>query len=37
MLIVDLNQVMISNYMIQVGNHTNLEIDENLFRHMVLN
>lgn len=23
--------------MIQVGNHTNLEIDENLFRHMVLN
>lgn len=37
MIIVDLNQVMISNYMIQVGNHTNLEIDENLFRHMVLN
>lgn len=36
-IIVDLNQVMISNYMIQVGNHTNLEIDENLFRHMVLN
>jgi hypothetical protein len=37
MIIMDLNQVMISNYMIQVGNHTNLEIDENLFRHMVLN
>ena len=37
MIICDLNQVMISNYMIQVGNHTNLEIDENLFRHMVLN
>jgi len=37
MIIIDLNQVMISNYMIQVGNHTNLEIDENLFRHMVLN
>lgn len=37
MIIVDLNQVMISNYMIQVGNHTNLAIDENLFRHMVLN
>lgn len=36
-IIVDLNQVMISNYMIQVGNHTNLAIDENLFRHMVLN
>ena len=37
MLIIDLNQVMISNYMAQVGNHTNIAVDENLFRHMVLN
>lgn len=37
MIVVDLNQVMISNYMIQVGNHTNMQVDENLFRHMVLN
>lgn len=37
MIIVDLNQVMISNFMAQVGNHTNITIDENLFRHMVLN
>lgn len=28
---------MISNFMAQVGNHTNIDIDENLFRHMVLN
>lgn len=37
MIIVDLNQVMISNYMAQIGNHTNIAVDENLFRHMVLN
>lgn len=37
MIIVDLNQVMISNYMMQIGNHTNIAVDENLFRHMVLN
>lgn len=37
MIIVDLNQVMISNFMAQVGNHTNINIDEHLFRHMVLN
>ena len=37
MIIVDLNQVMISNFMAQVGNHTNINIDESLFRHMVLN
>lgn len=37
MIIVDLNQVMISNFMAQVGNHTNISIDEHLFRHMVLN
>ena len=37
MIILDISQVMISNYMAQVGNHTNIDIDENLFRHMVLN
>lgn len=37
MIIVDLNQVMISNFMSQIGNHTDTKIDEGLFRHMVLN
>lgn len=37
MIILDLNQVMISNYMMQIGNHTNIKVDEDLFRHMVLN
>ncbi len=37
MIIVDLNQVMISNFMAQVGTHTNIQIEEGLIRHMVLN
>jgi len=37
MIIVDLNQVMISNFMSQIGNHTNIEVDEDLLRHMILN
>ena len=37
MIIVDLSQVMISNLMVQLGNHTNAEIEEDLLRHMVLN
>lgn len=37
MIIIDFNQVMISNLMMQLGNHTNIPIDEGLFRHMVLN
>jgi len=37
MIIVDMNQVMISNFMMQIGNHKNLQIEENLVRHMVLN
>lgn len=37
MLLLDLNQVMISNIMNQIGNHTNAEIEEDLVRHMVLN
>jgi hypothetical protein len=37
MILVDLNQVMISNLMMQIGNHTNIEIEEGIVRHMVLN
>lgn len=37
MLIVDLSQVMISNLMVQLGNHTNTEVEEDLLRHMILN
>ena len=37
MIIVDLNQVMISNFMAQIGNHTNIAIEEDLLRHMILN
>lgn len=36
-MIVDLNQVMISNLMAQIGNHTNIQIEPDLVRHMVLN
>lgn len=37
MILVDLNQVMIANLMMQIGNHKNIEIEEDLVRHMVLN
>lgn len=37
MIILDLNQTMISNLMAQLGNHTNVEVKEDLLRHMVLN
>lgn len=37
MIIIDLNQIMISNIVVQMGNHTNLEIEEDLVRHMILN
>ena len=37
MILVDLNQVMISNLMAQIGSHKNVEVDENLLRHMILN
>jgi len=37
MIILDLNQVMISNLMVQIGNHTNAAVEENMFRHMILN
>jgi hypothetical protein len=37
MILVDLNQVMISNLMVQIGGKKDVEIDENIFRHMILN
>lgn len=37
MIIVDLNQVMLSNLLMQLGNHTNAQLEENMVRHMVLN
>lgn len=37
MIIVDLNQVCISNLMVQIGNHQNTKLEENLLRHMILN
>ncbi len=37
MIIVDFSQVMLSNIMMQIGNHTNAEIEESMCRHMVLN
>lgn len=37
MLIIDLNQIMISTMMAQLGNHTNANIEEGMLRHMVLN
>lgn len=37
MILVDMNQVMISNVMAQIGNHHNVEFEEGLIRHMVLN
>jgi 5'-3' exonuclease len=36
-IIVDLSQVMLSNLMVQLGNHKNAQIEENMVRHMVLN
>lgn len=37
MIIVDFNQVCISNLMAQIGNHTELVVEEGLVRHMILN
>jgi hypothetical protein len=37
MIILDLSQVMLSNIMMQLGNHTNAVVEENMVRHMVLN
>jgi 5'-3' exonuclease len=37
LIIVDLNQTMLSNLMAQLGNHLNAQVEENMVRHMVLN
>jgi 5'-3' exonuclease len=37
MILVDFNQVCISNLMAQIGNHTELAVQEDLVRHMILN
>lgn len=37
MIIIDFNQICISNLYAQIGNHTNVEIEPDLLRHMVLN
>ena len=37
MIILDLSQVMLSNIMVQLGNHTNAQVEESMVRHMVLN
>ncbi len=37
MILVDMNQVMIANMMMQIGNHQNAEIDVSMLRHMILN
>jgi hypothetical protein len=37
MIVLDLSQVMLSNIMVQLGNHTNAGIEEGMVRHMVLN
>lgn len=36
-IIVDLNQITIATFMAQIGNHTNIKIEPDLIRHMVLN
>lgn len=35
-ILMDYSQVVISNLMVSIGNHTNIELDENLIRHMFL-
>lgn len=37
MILIDLNQVMIANLMMQLGNHKNAQVDENMLRHMIIN
>lgn len=37
MIVIDFNQVCISNLMAQIGNHTDLAVEEGLVRHMILN
>jgi len=35
--LVDFNQVVISNFLMQVGAHTNIALEEGMLRHMILN
>ena len=37
MILIDMNQVCISNLMMQIGSKRQNDVDENLVRHMVLN
>lgn len=37
MIICDLQQTMIANLSVQLGNHQNAQLDENMLRHMILN
>lgn len=37
MILVDFNQVVLSNLLVQLGNHTNAELEIKMVRHMVLN
>jgi hypothetical protein len=37
MILIDFNQVMLASLFASIGNHHNIEIDENLIRHMFLN
>jgi len=37
MILVDYNQMMLSSLFAQIGNHTDIDLDENLLRHMFLN
>jgi hypothetical protein len=37
MILLDLTQVMIANLMMQLGNHTNAQVEEPMLRHMILN
>lgn len=37
MILVDFNQVMLASLFMSIGNHTNIDVDENLIRHMFLN
>jgi len=37
MILVDFNQIVIGNFMMQVGTHTNIPLEERMLRHMILN
>ena len=36
-ILVDYNQVILASLFASIGNHTNIDIDENIIRHMFLN